>query len=120
MNDPIAHIARAAAGRLTTDATPSLLPDVERALLARDGSRQPETYVIDPVSLGSLIVAVANLAWTVHQDLRQRTPKPAPDVVARTVRVRLRASGATDSPDRDRIIDVVVEEAVRAAEREPT
>jgi hypothetical protein len=113
MNDPVTDIARATAGRVATDRMPTLSQDVEVALLARDGSKRPEGYLVDPVSLGSLIVTIASLAWTIHRDLRNRTSTPAPDVLARTLRVQLRADGAADSPDRDRMIDIVVEETIR-------
>lgn len=36
---------------------------------------QPSLF--DPVSLASLIVAVATLAWTIYNDQRTRTPDPA-------------------------------------------
>ncbi len=116
MTDPIEHSARAAALRLVTDYGPGLPVDVEAALHARGSIHQPEHY-FDPISLGALIVSVANLAWTVYTDLKKRTPDPSPEVVARTVRVALRDAGGLDAAQRHHVIDVVVDETVRAANR---
>ncbi len=111
MSDPIEMAARAAAQRLETEAAPRLVAEVETALAVR-GSPSPPSQYLDPVSLASLIVGIASLAWTVYNDLRKRTAHPAPEVVARTVRVRLRNSGHT-APDH--VVDVVVTETIQAA-----
>ena len=110
MGDPIGTAARAAAQRLETEARPGLVAEVEAALAARDSKSPPSQYV-DPVSLAGLIVAVASFAWTVYTDLRKRTAEPAPEVVARAVRVRLRDSGHT-APEE--VVEVVVTETVQA------
>jgi hypothetical protein len=64
MIDPVEHTVRAAAHRLVAEHGPGLVTDVEAALHARGSAQRPEQY-LDPVSLGSLIVSVATLAWTV-------------------------------------------------------
>ena len=110
MGDPIGTAARAAAQRLETESRPGLVADVEAALASRDSVSPPSQYV-DPVSLAILIVAIATLAWTVYTDLRKRTAEPAPEVVARSVRVRLRDSGHT-APEE--VVEVVVTETVHA------
>jgi hypothetical protein len=110
VSDPIGTAARAAAQRLETEARPALAAEVEAALAARDSTGPPSQYV-DPVSLTILIVAIATLAWTVYTDLRKRTAEPAPTVVGRAVRVRLRDSGHT-APDE--VVEVVVTETVHA------
>lgn len=115
--DPIEHSARAAAHRLAAQYGPGLPAEVEAALHTRGTDQRPERYV-DPVAVASLIVSVATLAWTVYNDLRTKTPQPSPDVVARTVRVRLNDTAGLDTAQRDRIIDVVVEETVRTVESE--
>jgi hypothetical protein len=106
--------ARKAAEVLSGQFDPTLVMDVERELRSREGSHPPDQY-IDPASLASLIVSVATLAWTVFQDLKKKTPSPAPTVIARAVRVQVRASSELAPSQRDRIIDVVVEETVKAA-----
>jgi hypothetical protein len=59
-------------------------------------------------------VCIATLAWTIYNDLRKKTPRPAPDVAARTLRVELRRH--TDgTPDSDKVTEVVVAEIVGGA-----
>ncbi len=117
MIDPIEHAARTAAHRLAAEHGPGLATDVEAALHARGSTRQAEQY-LDPISLGSLIVSVATLAWTVYTDLRNKTPAPSPAIVARTIRVDLRDNGVLDPTQRDRIIDIVVDETFQASSTE--
>ena len=70
MTDPVAQAARSAASVLAHDFGPNLPTEVEAALRARHTSGQrPGQY--DPVAIaglavsaGSLIVAVAQLAWS--------------------------------------------------------
>ncbi len=115
MIDPVEHTARAAANRLAAEHGPGLATDVEVALHARGSTRHPQQY-LDPISLGSLIVSLATLAWTIYTDLKNKTPNPSPAVVARTIRVRLSNDGDFDPAQRDRIIDIVVDETVQTAE----
>ncbi|MBL1102652.1 hypothetical protein [Streptomyces coffeae] len=120
MTDPIATIARAAVNRLTAPHSAAVAAEVEAALHTRATTSRPVQY-IDPVSLGTLIVSIAGLAWTVYRDLRKTTPAPSPEMVARHVRVRLgrdsRPPGPElDAADRDQVIEIVIEETVRAAE----
>jgi hypothetical protein len=114
MTDPVADGARAAAERLTPDYGSGLAADVEAALHTRGQEQRPERY-FDPVSLGALIVSIATLAWTVYTDLKKKTPRPAPDVVARTVRVELRNQGDTAAPPAQ-LTEVVVTEVIKAAQ----
>jgi hypothetical protein len=115
MTDPVEVAARAAAARLVDDTTPTLPADVERALALRDNRQNPDQY-FDPISLGALIVSIAGLAWTIYKDLRRKTPSPSPEVVARTVRVQLDHPNELDSQRRDQIIDITVQETIKAAE----
>jgi len=114
MTDPISAGARAAVKRLTSDYGSGLAADVEAALHTRGLEQRPERY-IDPVSLGSLIVSIATLAWTVYADLKKKAANPAPDVVARAVRVELRNRDDASSASSE-ITDVVVTEVIKAAE----
>jgi hypothetical protein len=115
MSDPVERNARAAARRLAAEHGRGLPADVEAALHARGSVPRPDQY-LDPVSLAGLIVSAASLAWTVYADLKTRTAKPAPEVVARTVRVRLEHAGEHESALRDHVIEIVVDETVQAAE----
>ncbi|MGW6984865.1 hypothetical protein ACWGE1_36350 [Streptomyces sp. NPDC054932] len=123
--EPVARIARAAAQRLTSARHPMLVTDVEAALHkhaaghgafeSHNVAARPEQY-LDPVALGGLIVATANLVWVVYNDLRKRATAPRPEVVTRHVRIRL---DELESPlpaltpaERERIIAVIVEETL--------
>jgi hypothetical protein len=78
----------------------------------------PRQY-LDPISLAGLVVGVASLAWTIYSDLKLKAERPRPEVVARTIRVRLQDSNvptAASSAERDRIIEVIVEETVKQAD----
>jgi len=104
-------VARAAAERLAPELGDGLPFDVETALAADHGPGA-QRY-LDPISLAGLVVAVASFAWTVYRDLRATSGEVAPDVLARTVRVELRATHNADPALRDRIVEVVVEEVTR-------
>jgi hypothetical protein len=124
MTDPVALAARAAARRLSSEAparAAALPDDVELALYAREfRSRGPEQYG-DPTALGSLIVSVATLAWTVYNDIRSRSGNaPGGEVVGRRVRGELERADEVAGPqlgveERERVVEVVVEETVAAA-----
>jgi hypothetical protein len=115
MTDPISTGARAAAERLTTVYGPGLATDVEAALRTQGLEQRPEQY-FDPVSLGGLIVSIATLVWTIYIDLKKKTPNPAPDVVARTVRVQLRNRDNIGPASLHQVIDIVVTEVIKGAE----
>jgi hypothetical protein len=57
MTDPITAAARATAERLAAEYGPGLAADVDAALHARGTAQRPGRY-LDPVSVGSLIVAM--------------------------------------------------------------
>lgn len=109
--DPVFAAARAAARRLAPALGERIEVEVEAALHAQE---QPQQYC-DPISLGGLLVSVATLAWTVYADLRSKAPQPSAEIVARTVRVQLRDEGAIAPEQRDRVIEVVVDEVLRTA-----
>jgi hypothetical protein len=114
MNEVIERAARAAGKRLATEYGDSVPTEVQRALNARDG--EPPSQYVDPIALGTLIVSAATLAWTIYRDLKVRTPQqPSRDVVARALRVKLRDPARPELLQRDRVIEVVVDETVRAA-----
>ncbi|ALV34161.1 hypothetical protein [Streptomyces sp. CdTB01] len=118
MADPVGQGARAAAQRLAAPNDLDLTTDVEAALHTREATR-PDQY-LDPISLGALIVSVASLAWTVYNDLRKQTTTPHRDVITRHVRIRLDQAEtphpALSPADRDRYIDITVEETLNAAQ----
>jgi hypothetical protein len=115
MTDPVADAARAVAARMAGEHGPGVAADVEAALAARGSDQRPGQYV-DPVALGSLIVAVATLAWTIYADWRKQTSDPPPPaVVARQVRIELRQHASEGPHDTGEITEIVVTEMLRVA-----
>ena len=115
MTDPAADAARSAAVILAPDLGPNLPAEVEAALAARDTQQRPGRY-LDPVSLASLIVSIATLAWTIYNDQRHRTPDPPPSSIASQVRTTLSDQDAIPlPPGTERITEVVAIEIIRQA-----
>ena len=114
MTDPAADAARAAAVILAPDLGPNLRAEVEAALTARDTPRRPDRY-LDPVSLASLIVSIATLAWTIYNDQRNRTPDSPPSSIARQIRITLRDQDTTLPPGTEHITEIVATEITRQA-----
>ena len=113
------------AGDAVSDPVALAAPGGQKARPARSGraerrgggARPPrERPVLDPVSLGALVVSAAQLAWTIHRDRNRKAP---PDVVAHEVRMRLEAPADVTTEQRDRLVEAVVREAVVAAEQGP-
>ena len=113
-DDPAAAVARAAAAILAPSHSPTLPAEVEAALAARGSSQRPGRFV-DPVSLASLIVAIATLAWTIYNDQRNHTPNPPPDAIARQVRITLREQNTVLPADTERITEIIATEITRHA-----
>ena len=115
MTDPAADAARTAAAILAPDLGPHLPAEVEAALAARDTSQRPDRY-LDPVSLATLIVSIATLAWTIYTDQRNRHhADPPADSIARQVRITLRDQDTALPPGTDRITEIVATEITRHA-----
>jgi hypothetical protein len=113
MTDPVADAARAAAAILAPDHGSALPAEVEAALAARGTSQRPGRY-LDPVSLATLIVSIAALAWQIYTDQRNRTPDPPPaDTIARQVRITLRDQDTPLPPGSEHITEVVATEIIR-------
>lgn len=114
MTDPAADAARSAALILAPDLGPNLPAQVEAALAARHAQQRPDQY-LDPVSLATLIVAIATLAWTIYNDQRKHTPPtttghhrpPGPHHPARP--------GHDPAPGTERITEIVATEIISQA-----
>ena len=114
--EPIAAAARAAARALIAEYGPGLEADVEAALHAR-AEQRPGQY-LDPVSAGSLIVAIATLAWTIYNDQRKHTPEPAPELIERRVRIKIREQADANPQEISRITEIVVTQITQTATRQ--
>jgi hypothetical protein len=112
IGDPVGRAARAAARCLANDHGARLMLDVETALRERGSNDRPEQYV-DAIALAALIVAAADLAWSFYIDLRKKSPKPAPDIVARHLRIELDRPRLIELAERDRVIEIVVNEIIQ-------
>ena len=114
MTDSVAEAARSAAAVLAPDLGGNLPVEVEAALAARAGDRRPDRY-LDVVSLGTLIVSAATLAWTIYTDQRNRSngQEPEAETVARQVRITLREQDTVLPPGTERITEVVATEIIR-------
>ena len=113
MTDPAAQAARSAAAILVPDFGPALPAEVEVALAGRG---RPDRY-LDPVSLASLIVSIATLAWTIYNDQRSHASDPEPDTIARQVRITLREQDIAIPASTERITEIVATEITRQARR---
>jgi hypothetical protein len=107
VTEPLRHIALAAATRLSGQLGETNLPADVEAELARDDEK-PRAYA-DPVSIASLIVAIAGLAWNIYSELRRSPRELAGEVRTRWERPLDETTGS--------VIDVVAEETVKHSER---
>lgn len=106
-DDPVSHIARAAATRLVPEFGPRVEMDVEAALYARDSGGGTGRY--DPMAIGALVVAIAQLAWSVYDSYRKKTPEAAPEHYQRVIRNEVRRE-VEATPSSIKITDVVIRE----------
>jgi len=120
MTDPAADAARSAAAILAPDLGPNLAAEVEAALAARGTRQRPGQY--DPLAIAgfatgaaSLIVSIAQLAWSIISDRRQHSPGPSPESIERQVRIALRDLGTALPPGTERITEIVITEITRQA-----
>jgi hypothetical protein len=112
MIDPVEAGARSAAERLNARYGPGLPSEVEAVLLDTQGGGDSRQYV-DPISLASLIVSVASLAWSIYSDQRARGADPAPDDLVTAVRSALRSPDDAGPVPQEEIIEIVVTEVTR-------
>jgi hypothetical protein len=114
MADPITVASRASAEQLAADYGPGLAADVEAALHAQRTAQRPGQY-IDPASLGSLIVAIATLAWTIYTDLKRKTPDQPPETLARQISIHVNKHNTRTRDEDGRITSVIITEIIHAA-----
>jgi hypothetical protein len=107
-------IARRAAQRLSGDLSQNLPAAVEAEL--RAGGKAPERYepVTTVIALAALLLNAAKFAWDIYRD-RKKDAKEAPSAytIARTLRLELKYYEGVSIEQRDKIINVVVEEVLK-------
>lgn len=114
MRSSVDDIARRAAERLGPELDRNLPAIVEAEL---QGGRPPERF--EPlgtvIALATLIVTAAQLAWTMYRDVKKdKKAAPAPDLMARRLRLELKIDENVSAEQRDKIIAVVVDEIAKA------
>ncbi|HEY1703179.1 MAG TPA: hypothetical protein VGG75_26045 [Trebonia sp.] len=106
--DPVAEIARTAAKQLAPELGVWVETEVEAALCARDGG---ERHEYDAVAIGALIVSIAQLAWTIYSDHRNKAPDAPQEVAERVLRTEIRREVEVAAASL-KITDVVVQEVI--------
>ena len=116
MTDPAAEAARAAAVILAPDLGPGLPAEVEAALYVRE-NEEPRRGHFDfglTLAAATLIVTIAQLAWSIYSDRRRREDtEPTSESVTREVRISLHEQQTALPDGTDRIAEVVVTEVIR-------
>ena len=112
MTDPAATAARAAATALAP-AHPNLPADVEAALASRHATGRSSRF-LDPIALATLIVTIAQLAWTIYTDKRDHAAEPPPpEALARQVRIALREQDIALPDGTEHITEIIATEITR-------
>ena len=106
----VAEAARAAAKQLVPEYGARVEAEVEAVLHGAD-SRKSSNQFIDPVAVGGLIVAIAQLAYQIYSDHKKKGEKPAKDVVERRVRVERRREVDLTAAE-EKIIEIVSAEII--------
>jgi hypothetical protein len=113
MSFPQDDIARGAAAKLTTFMDPALPQLVEGLLADPDAKQDVAKYDLSlAIGLASLIVSIASFSWTLYSDLKKGGKKPDKSLLARKTRVKFQNIEGISANDRDRIIEVVIEETL--------
>jgi hypothetical protein len=106
-------LARRAALRLGGELDRNLPATVEAQIQA--GGAVPQRY--EPgttIALAALVLSAVKFAWDIYRDLKKDSKTaPAPDVVARRLRLELNSADEVDRAHRDQIITVVVDELMK-------
>jgi hypothetical protein len=110
--DPTADVARAAARQLSRDHGDGLQSDVEAILFRRELSGRVDQYLVDPLSLASLVVSIASLAWSVYSGRRYAKTEVSLEAIERTVLAE--ADETTVDPRvKGAVVTTVVTEIIR-------
>ncbi len=115
MTDPAAEAARAAAALLAADLGAGLPAEVEAVLYAREHepTRRGTFDFGLSIAAATLIVTIAQLAWSILSDRRKEEPKPSVESVSREVRISLRERETALPAGTERIAEVVISEVIK-------
>jgi hypothetical protein len=114
MRSSVDDIARSAAQRLSAELNRNLPAMVEAELQGGKPSERFEPSLATAIALAALVVSASQLAWNVYRDLKKdQKAVPAPDLMARRLRLELKVDGNVSAEQRDKVIAVVVDEIVK-------
>lgn len=105
-------VARRAAQRLSPELDKNLPALVEVQLQGGEPAERFEPLTT-AIALAALLVSAAKLAWDVYQDLKAQNPAPAPEQLARRLRLELTVEANVSDAERDKVIAVVVDEVAK-------
>jgi hypothetical protein len=90
------------------------LPAAVEAQIHGGGAAPKRFDAAITIALAALILNAAKFAWDIWRDTKKNSKTaPAPEVIARRMRLELNVGEGIDGKRRDRIIDVVVDELVK-------
>jgi hypothetical protein len=106
-------LARRAALRLADEQDRNLPAAVEAQIQA--GGAVPRRFeAAITIALAALILNAAKFAWDIYRDLKKDSKvAPAPEVIARRMRLELKVSEEITIERRDRVITAVVDELMK-------
>ena len=106
------EISRRVAKKLAGEIDP-LLPQLTEGVLGGGSDAGGRLRSFDAglgIAAASLLVSMVGVAWGIYKDILNRKQKPSRQAVSRRVRVRIQDSADIKPAQRDRMIEVVVEE----------
>jgi|SRR6266436_324561 hypothetical protein len=105
-------LARRAALRLGDELDRNLPAAVEAHIQGGEIPRRFDAGTT--IALATLILSAAKFAWDIYRDLKKDSKAaPAPEVVARRMRLQLNVADEIDVGRRDKVITVVVDELMK-------
>ncbi|MEE8585431.1 MAG: hypothetical protein V3T83_11315 [Acidobacteriota bacterium] len=116
------EISRRVAKKLAGEIDP-LLPQLTEAVLGGESGAGGRPGSFDAglsIAAASFLVSMVGVAWPIYKDILNRKQKPSRQAVSRRVRVRIQDSADIKPAQRDRMIEVVVEEIFAHGEAEPS
>lgn len=113
MSEVYAEIARKAAVKLVETGGSQLPQFTERVLSKGEGQEYADQYdLATALGIASLLVSIASLTWSMYSELRKKSLKPDQSALVRRIQVQVGEPKGVSILQRDRIIEVVVEETL--------
>jgi hypothetical protein len=114
-------VARQAAQRLSATFDANLPALTEGAIRGATSDRETKRFTPDVIGIASLLVTVAQLAWSIWHDLKSdqreaaKSPPPIPShqILVRRIKLTLGERAGLPAEKRDHLIEIVAEETDR-------